>query len=59
VKVKKDNRETFKTPKGDKEAVILQCRGAGVWSDGRNTDVRLKLTVDSDGEQFIGFAEIL
>ena len=58
-KIKKDNRETFEVPKGDKTAVILQCRGAGVWSDGGNSDVRLKLTVDSDGDQFIGFEEIL
>ena len=57
--IKKDNRKTFELPKGDKSAVILQCRGAGVWSDGGNNDVRIKLTVDSDGEQFIGFQEIL
>ena len=58
-KIKIDNRETFETPKGDEDAVILQCRGAGVWSDGGDADVRLKLTVDSDGDQFIGFEEIL
>jgi hypothetical protein len=58
-KIVKDKRKSYKLPKGDKEAVILVCRGAGVWSDGESRDVRLKLTIDADGDQFVEFKPIL
>ena len=52
-RVVKDNRKTWMAPTGDGEALILSCKGTGVWSDIDPSPVLLKLTVDSDGDQWI------
>jgi hypothetical protein len=58
AKIVTDNRKTVAKPSGDKAALVLSCRGTGVWSDaGDNSPVLLKLTIDSDGEQFVEYAE--
>lgn len=57
-KVVTDNRKTVTKPTGDKAALVLSCKGTGVWSDaGEDTPVLLKLTLDSDGETFYEYAE--
>lgn len=52
----KDNRYTFSTPSGDEDNLILSCDGSGVWSTGETVDVVMRLTIDSDGDQFVYFA---
>jgi hypothetical protein len=52
-RIVKDNRETYTLPTGDAEAVILVCDGTGVWNDGDKTGVRLKWTVDADGDEWV------
>lgn len=53
-----DNRSTYATPTGDREAVILVCEGGGVWSSGGHAKVRLRLTIDSDGDKFVFYRAI-
>ena len=54
-KVLKDNRKTYTKPTGDKEALVMSCNGTGVWSDGTNTPVLLKLSVDADNASFVSY----
>jgi hypothetical protein len=55
-KIVKDNRKTYEKPAGDDDALVLSCKGTGVWSDGEaNGPVLLKLTVDADGDDFIAW----
>jgi hypothetical protein len=54
----KDNRETYKLPKGDKETLLLSCRGTGVWSDMSKSPVLLRWTVDADGDDFVAYEPI-
>jgi hypothetical protein len=44
-----DNRDSYEWPTGTKDEVVQVCEGTGVWSDGTNDHVRLRLMVDSDG----------
>lgn len=53
-----DNRDTYQTPTGSDEALVLACRGEGAWSDGSKIDVRIELSVDSDGESWVFFKGI-
>lgn len=48
-----DNRDTYERPTGTGDALILMCRGVGVWSTVSNSPVVVKVTEDSDGDQFI------
>lgn len=54
-----DQRLTYKRPTGTGETAILRCLGAGVWSDGTTSSVRLTLKVDADGDAFIGYEQTL
>lgn len=56
-KIVKDNRKTFKKPTGDKDALVLSCKGTGVWSDNTTAPVVMKLTVDADGTGFVSYEE--
>jgi hypothetical protein len=58
LKVVKDHRESYRLPKGDGEALLLSCTGTGVWSDITKSPVRLKWTVDADGDDFIEYQPI-
>jgi hypothetical protein len=50
-----DNRETYSLPSGDDEALVLKCKGTGVWSDGSKSPVVLRSTVDSDGDNWVSY----
>ena len=57
-KIVKDHRDDVTVPKGDGDALVLSCRGTGVWSDGGPTSqVKLELTVDADKELFVRYQE--
>lgn len=58
-RVVKDHRQNYRLPSGDGEALILSCRGTGVWSAGGGSPVLLKQTVDADGDQWVGYEPIL
>lgn len=45
-----DNRTTYSEPTGTGESLILKCEGMGVWSDGSNSSVVIKSTIDADGD---------
>jgi hypothetical protein len=45
-----DNRDTYATPSGNGEELILECKGRGVWSDGSYSPVAVRYSIDSDGE---------
>lgn len=49
-----DHRTSYTRPTGTDDALILGCRGAGVWSNGADLDVELSLTIDSDGDVWVG-----
>jgi hypothetical protein len=51
-----DNRDTYDVPAGNSESLILKCQGMGVWSDGSNSEVMVKATVDSDGDEWVRYA---
>ena len=57
----KDNRATYNAayPKKapEKAALLMACKGTGVWSDGTNTALVLQLTVDAKGNQFVVYYE--
>ena len=57
----KDNRATYnatyKKKAGEKAALLMACKGTGVWSDGTNTALILQLTVDAKGNQFVVYYE--
>ena len=57
----KDNRATYnatyKKKAGEKAALLMACKGTGVWSDGTNTALILQLTVDAKGNQFVVYHE--
>ncbi len=57
VKVRKDNRMSFKKPTGDKSALVMSCKGTGVWSDGDDRPVLVNLSVDADGDEFVEYKE--
>lgn len=51
-----DKQETgWNEPTGADEVTVLRCLGAGVWSDGTDTNVRLELSVDADGDAFVSY----
>ncbi|TGN64227.1 hypothetical protein EXE59_09875 [Nocardioides eburneiflavus] len=52
-RVVEDNRATYEAPTGTNEEVVLACRGQGSWEDGSDVDVRVELTVDSDGDAWV------
>lgn len=53
----KDNRATYNATyakkAGKKAALLMGCKGTGVWSDGTKTALTLQLTVDAKGNQFV------
>lgn len=51
-----DNLDSYTVPTGTEEVLVLKCEGMGVWSDGSNSGVVLKATVDSDGDTWIKYA---
>jgi len=53
----KDNRATYTKKAGAKAALLMTCKGTGVWSDGTNTALTLQLTVDAKGNQFVVYYE--
>lgn len=57
-KVVRDNRKTLKLPKGTKDALVMSCKGRGVWSDSDNSSVLVSLTIDADGDAFIAYKEL-
>jgi hypothetical protein len=40
-----------------KENLIMACEGTGTWKDGSTSDVRLELTIDGDGQVWVGGVE--
>ena len=58
LKTLKDNRDSWDLPKGDGETLLLSCRGTGVWSDMSKSPVRLRWTVDADGDDFVEYQPI-
>ncbi|RIJ76561.1 hypothetical protein D1871_11905 [Nakamurella silvestris] len=55
--VLEDNRASYEKPSGDSTAIVLSCTGTGAWSNATETNVLLELTVDSDGDFFIGYKQ--
>jgi hypothetical protein len=53
-----DNTDSYTLPTGTGESLILKCEGMGVWSDGSNDKVRLKATIDADGETWVSYQAI-
>jgi hypothetical protein len=56
--VVKDNRDNYQLPSGDGEALILSCRGTGVWSSGGDSPVLLRDTVDADGDEWVEYRPV-
>lgn len=54
----KDRRDSFATPSGAGESLVLSCEGRGVWSDGGKYRVRYRVSVDSDGEAWVFYKPI-
>jgi hypothetical protein len=53
-----DNISTYALPTGGGETLVLACAGTGVWSDGTSTKVRMKLTVDADGDSWVFYRPV-
>lgn len=54
-RITQDNRDTYTLPVGTGESDVLTCEGVGVYSDGVNRELRMTLSVDSDGAEFVFF----
>lgn len=53
-----DNRDDHNVPTGTDRERIMVCRGGGSWADGDTVDVRVELSVDADGEQWVFFKPV-
>ncbi|HEX8630278.1 MAG TPA: hypothetical protein VF755_19135, partial [Catenuloplanes sp.] len=53
-----DNRSTYRPPSGTGEALVLSCRGTGIWSAGTASPVLLTLTVDAASDPFVSYREL-
>lgn len=53
-----DHRSDYTLPTGADDATVLECEGTGVWSDGSKSPVRVRLTVDAEGESWVYYEPI-
>lgn len=53
-----DNRADYQVPTGSGETLVLECRGAGVFSNNAKSDVKLKATVDADEDYWVSWAPV-
>lgn len=44
-------------PEGDKDAVLMECSGDATWGDGNDTSLKLRLTLNSDGELYVEYSD--
>lgn len=54
LEIVEDNRESLVQPDSG-EAVALSCEGTGTWNDMPDTPVLVELTVDSNGDEWVGY----
>jgi hypothetical protein len=59
VHMVKDNRDSFETPTGTGEEIVIKCQGTGVWSDGdRTTEVIIRVSADADEDTWIYYEPV-